>query len=109
MTTVAVATPQSKTTKALVIAGGVVALLVIAQVVGSPSFPSNWYARLADPINDWQGWLRTNRSTHWSFTVFINPLTDLVPVCPNCHAMLHHGVREPRTVAELRRILAQTS
>ncbi|MEY3389186.1 MAG: hypothetical protein RLZ74_792, partial [Actinomycetota bacterium] len=78
MNTVAVATPQSKTTKALVIAGGVVALLVIAQVVGSPSFPSNWYARLADPINDWQGWLRTNRSTHWSFTVFINPLTDLV-------------------------------
>lgn len=21
----------------------------------------------------------------------INPATDLVPVCPNCHAMLHHG------------------
>lgn len=31
----------------------------------------------------------------------LNPLTDLVPVCPNCHAMLHHGVTEPRTIAEL--------
>lgn len=38
----------------------------------------------------------------------LDPLTDLVPVCPNCHAMLHHGVKEPRTVAELRRILART-
>jgi len=38
----------------------------------------------------------------------LNPLTDLVPVCPNCHAMLHHGMKEPQTVAELRRILART-
>jgi|LakMenE18May11ns_1017448.scaffolds.fasta_scaffold9959289_13 5-methylcytosine-specific restriction protein A len=31
-----------------------------------------------------------------------NPLDDLVPVCPNCHAMLHHE-NPPLTVAELRR------
>ncbi|MET4097520.1 HNH endonuclease [Arthrobacter sp. UYCu712] len=35
----------------------------------------------------------------------LDPVTDLVPLCANCHAMAHHGVRTPRTVAELRRIL----
>ncbi|SDP21726.1 5-methylcytosine-specific restriction enzyme A [Arthrobacter sp. ok909] len=36
----------------------------------------------------------------------LDPVTDLVPLCANCHAMAHHGVRTPRTVAELRRIVA---
>lgn len=33
-----------------------------------------------------------------------NPLGDLVPVCPNCHAMLHH-TNPPMTIEELRRRL----
>ncbi len=36
----------------------------------------------------------------------LDPLTDLVPLCANCHAMAHHGVSSPRSVAELRQILA---
>lgn len=36
----------------------------------------------------------------------INPLTDLVPVCPNCHAMLHRGSAVPRSVAELREVVS---
>jgi predicted HNH restriction endonuclease len=32
----------------------------------------------------------------------INPVTDLVPVCPNCHAMLHRN--PPVSVKQLRRI-----
>ncbi|RKR19341.1 HNH endonuclease [Arthrobacter oryzae] len=36
----------------------------------------------------------------------LDPITDLVPLCANCHAMAHHGVSTPRTVAELRRIMA---
>lgn len=36
----------------------------------------------------------------------LDPVTDLVPLCANCHAMAHQGVRTPRTVAELRRIIA---
>ncbi|MEC5190247.1 MULTISPECIES: HNH endonuclease [unclassified Arthrobacter] len=35
----------------------------------------------------------------------LDPLTDLVPLCANCHAMAHQGVGTPRTVAELRRII----
>ena len=78
MNQIATSAPRRSTTKVLAIAGALLAILVIAQIVGSPSFPSNWYAHLADPVNSWQGWLRDNRATHWSFTFFINPLTDLV-------------------------------
>lgn len=37
----------------------------------------------------------------------LDPVTDLVPVCPNCHAMLHHGVSEPRSVDELKALLTR--
>ncbi|MEC5181453.1 HNH endonuclease [Arthrobacter sp. CG_A4] len=36
----------------------------------------------------------------------LDPITDLVPLCANCHAMAHQGVDTPRTVAELRRTIA---
>ncbi|MCU1531433.1 MAG: endonuclease [Arthrobacter sp.] len=36
----------------------------------------------------------------------LDPVTDLVPLCANCHAMAHRGVSTPRTVAELRRAIA---
>ncbi|MBE4717202.1 HNH endonuclease [Pseudarthrobacter sp. AB1] len=36
----------------------------------------------------------------------LDPLTDLVPLCANCHAMAHHGVTTPRTEAELRQLMA---
>ncbi|RAX44328.1 HNH endonuclease [Arthrobacter sp. AQ5-06] len=36
----------------------------------------------------------------------LDQLTDLVPLCANCHAMAHHGVNPPRTEAELRQIMA---
>ncbi len=36
----------------------------------------------------------------------INPVSDLVPVCPNCHAMLHKN-DPPYSVDELRKILLE--
>lgn len=36
----------------------------------------------------------------------LDPVSDLVPLCANCHAMAHQGVSTPRTLAELRRIMA---
>lgn len=36
----------------------------------------------------------------------LDPLTDLVPLCANCHAMAHYGVSTPRTEVELRRAIA---
>ena len=38
----------------------------------------------------------------------VDPLADLVPVCPNCHAMLHRK-EPPYTVDELRHILHQNA
>lgn len=35
----------------------------------------------------------------------LNPIDDLRPVCPNCHAMLHQKKPEPYTIEELRSIL----
>ncbi len=35
----------------------------------------------------------------------LDPLTDLVPLCANCHAMAHRAAGSPRSVAELRQLL----
>ena len=35
----------------------------------------------------------------------LDPIKDLIPVCPNCHAMLHRNT-ETITPDELRKILA---
>ena len=37
----------------------------------------------------------------------VSPEFDLVPVCPNCHSMIHRGGKN-RSIAEMRRILART-
>ena len=36
----------------------------------------------------------------------LDPVADLVPLCPNCHAVAHLGVPDPYTPGELRRMLA---
>ena len=36
----------------------------------------------------------------------LDPVADLVPLCPNCHAMAHLAVASPRTLSELRNIIA---
>jgi predicted HNH restriction endonuclease len=35
----------------------------------------------------------------------INPIEDLRPVCPNCHAMLHKNKPKPYTISELKEII----
>ncbi len=36
----------------------------------------------------------------------LNPMKDLIPVCPNCHAMLHSS-NPPRSVGELKSLMAE--
>lgn len=38
----------------------------------------------------------------------LDPLTDLVPLCANCHAMAHYCVNTARTEVELRRAMANS-
>jgi len=35
----------------------------------------------------------------------VDPIEDMRPVCPNCHAALHHRRDQPYTPAELKRKL----
>lgn len=37
----------------------------------------------------------------------VNPVTDLRPVCPNCHAMIHRGTGPALAIEELKRQLQQ--
>ena len=37
----------------------------------------------------------------------VNPITDLIPVCPNCHSMLHKKKPIAYTISELKQILAE--
>ena len=37
----------------------------------------------------------------------IDPVTDMLPVCPNCHAMLHSRKPEPLTPEELKKGMSQ--
>lgn len=39
----------------------------------------------------------------------VDPIQDLIPVCPNCHAMLHINQGEPLSVEQLRDILARNA
>jgi len=36
----------------------------------------------------------------------LDPIADLVPLCANCHSMAHLGVSTPRSVSELRALIA---
>ncbi|MCJ1655327.1 HNH endonuclease [Staphylococcus sp. NRL 16/872] len=37
----------------------------------------------------------------------VNPYTDLVPLCSNCHRMIHRRKYEPYSIEELKSIIKQ--
>lgn len=37
----------------------------------------------------------------------IDPKTDLFPICPNCHSMIHHGSNEVLTIEQLKKIIQE--
>lgn len=37
----------------------------------------------------------------------VDPVVDLVPLCPNCHAMVHRGCSQARSIPDLRKVLAR--
>ena len=39
----------------------------------------------------------------------LDPVSDLVPVCPNCHAMLHRHPDNPCSVEKLRRLIREAT
>ncbi|WP_139856749.1 HNH endonuclease [Aequorivita sinensis] len=39
----------------------------------------------------------------------VNPITDLIPVCPNCHSMLHKKRPVAYTISELKQVLREST
>jgi 5-methylcytosine-specific restriction protein A len=38
-------------------------------------------------------------------TYQVDPINDLIPVCPNCHSMIHKKTGEPYTIKEMKEIM----
>jgi glycine betaine/proline transport system permease protein len=55
---------------------GFVAIAVALRGVGG--FPDNWNINLADPIDEFQRWIRDNQRTHPVFQYFFQPISDAV-------------------------------
>lgn len=41
--------------------------------------------------------------------VTVDPLKDLVPLCSNCHKMIHRNAKQPLTIKELTKIVNHNS
>lgn len=56
---------------------GAIAIIAVLQIALSRTsiWPTNWYAQLARPIDNLQGWIQDNRQTSSIFTGFFDPLS----------------------------------
>ncbi|MCY4434470.1 MAG: ABC transporter permease subunit, partial [bacterium] len=56
----------------------VVLVLVFQLFTNFGIFPDSWDIGLADPIDRARRWLINNQTSHWLYTVFLNPITDAI-------------------------------
>ena len=56
----------------------VVLVLVFRLFTNFNVFPESWDIGLADPIDRARRWLINNQTSHWLYTVFLNPITDAI-------------------------------
>ena len=56
----------------------VVLVLVFRLFTNFGVFPESWDIGLADPIDRARRWLINNQTSHWLYTVFLNPITDAI-------------------------------
>ena len=59
------------------LAAAAVALVIVGFAASVGAFPESWNLGLADPIDRARRWLINNQTSHWLYTVLLNPLTDL--------------------------------
>ena len=62
---------------AVVLATAAVALVIVGFAASVGAFPESWNFGLADPIDRTRRWLINNQTSHWLYTVLLNPVTDL--------------------------------
>ena len=64
----------------LILAASTIAVLVLVfrLITNFGIFPDSWDIGLADPIDRARRWLINNQTSHWLYTVFLNPITDAI-------------------------------
>ena len=59
------------------LAAASVALVIIGFAASVGTFPESWNFGLAEPIDRARRWLINNQTSHWLYTVLLNPVTDV--------------------------------
>ena len=70
---------DSRLARFILAVGAVVVLVLVFRLFTNFGvFPESWDIRLADPIDRARRWLINNQTSHWLYTVFLNPITDVI-------------------------------
>ena len=74
----------------IVLAAVATAMIVVGVGASVGTFPESWDIGLAEPIDRTRRWLINNQTSHWLYTVLLNPVTDLADA----------GIRQFETILE---------
>ena len=71
--------PDSRLARFVFAVGTIVVLVLVFRLFTNLSvFPESWDIGLADPIDRARRWLINNQTSHWLYTVLLNPITDAI-------------------------------
>ena len=60
-----------------IIGGGIALLFILSQMIPTlDAFPDTWNLGIRDLLNAFKKWVVINRTTHWMFLFFFEPLSD---------------------------------
>src|SRR5712692_2302256 len=62
----------------LLVTAGLIVALAMLQPPSSGTFPAEWNLHLRAPIDQFQGWVISNRATHPVFLYFFDPLSSVI-------------------------------
>ncbi|MCY3862299.1 MAG: ABC transporter permease subunit [bacterium] len=70
---------DSRLARFVLAVGAIVVLVLLFRLFTNfDVFPESWDIGLADPIDRARRWLINNQTSHWLYTVFLNPITDVI-------------------------------
>ena len=70
---------DSQLARFILAVGAIVVLVLLFRLFTNfDVFPESWDIGLADPIDRARRWLINNQTSHWLYTVFLNPITDVI-------------------------------
>ncbi|MYB10559.1 MAG: ABC transporter permease subunit [Acidimicrobiia bacterium] len=70
---------DSRLARFILAIGTILVLVLVFRLFTNFSvFPDSWDVGLADPIDRARRWLIKNQTSHWLYTVYLNPITDAI-------------------------------